>query len=173
MNCLPHSSSLLRHFVRCSFGPALLVAMFSWVLLGSCAERNPVLRQSISGYILLGKDEQIIRFARPFKPTKQVSKVCFNFIDKMHAFDVARMPRFPDGVPLELKASIGATNGTRFDLSHVEASVDGTLCLTPDGDAWSDVARTNLEFNELAASSNLPLHIANIEWVSYSTWEFK
>jgi hypothetical protein len=134
----------------------------------SCKPKDPFVTTPIIGPIVIDTAEQEIVFAQPYKPVKQVVKVCFAYADDLNAFPISKPPLFPDGVRLELTASIIDQHGSNYKLTHVENSVDNYYCISPRSDAWLKISESDTTFLKLIVRSNRRINISRIEWVQYN-----
>ena len=100
-----------------------------------------------------------------------VNKVCFEYLDGLRAGDISKFPRFSDGIALELTALVVDQNGNLFHLNEIENSVQGYLCIRPEGRDWLKISETDLVFTKLQVQSNRPVHFSRIEWVEYDIWD--
>ena len=149
----------------------LFVSVAALSVTVACHRRSPFVDTPISGAIVIDSASREIIFEKPFKPTKQVSKICFEYTDPLSVYDIAKAPQFGDGTNLRLEAKIVDRNGKSYDLDDIENSVDYYICLVPGSKDWLDISKTDTAFVKLIVRSNRPIHLSKIEWVAYNSWD--
>ena len=160
---------LKRSILCLKFWTAFLCAVFLFV---SCKPTDPFDRTPISGNVILDTQGQEFVFERPFKPRKQVVKVCFEYSDDLNAFSISKQPAFRDGTFLKLTGSVVDAKGRTYELSHVANSVENYLCLTPElTDEWMHISKRDVAFIKLLVHSNRKINITKIQWVSFNIWD--
>lgn len=94
----------------------LSLIVLAFTLLLDCKPRDPYTTIPISGPVVLDIDKQEFVFEKPFKPKKQANKICFEYSDYLSVPSISEPPRFLDGSPLVLTASVTDNKGQIHDL---------------------------------------------------------
>lgn len=140
----------------------------------SCKPINPFSHTLISNNLVIDKVGQEIIFDKPFKPKKQVNKVCFDYFDKLKVLDISKPPVFPDETPLLITGYLVDKKGKRYDLDNISKNGTNYLCLTPEYTSeWLNIYKKDISFLKLYVSSNRKFNVSKIEWESYNAWDFK
>jgi len=155
-----HSYRVLQYALAIS----VIVAGFT-----ACRSSNPFTHTLISKEISIDINDQEISFERAFVPKKQVSEVCFEYLDSLSASKIGEPPRFRDGQALDLTAFVIADDGSSYRLDHIVNSVDHYLCMSPNFDNWLDISKADKRFVKLIVRSNRQIHLSKIEWIAYDS----
>ena len=141
-------------------------------LLSACNRGNPFVETPIIGQTVIDTYEQEFVFEKPFKPNKQVNKICFAHSDNLTVDSISEPPKFSDETPLKLTAFIVDQNGRKYELNDIENSVENYLCIVPsEYGEWLDISKTKIVFIKLVVSSNRKVNMSKIQWVGYNVWD--
>lgn len=163
----------MKHFFKHPPMNLVFSSILSIVLINTlaCKPSNPFIDTPISGAKVIDTSEQEIIFNKPFKPKKMINKICFEYSDKLTAEPISEPPKFSDGTTLQLTAVIVDQNDRKYELDHVENSVENYLCIRPKYDAWLNISKTDTTFVKLLIRSNRKINLLQIQWVSYDIWD--
>jgi hypothetical protein len=140
----------------------------------ACKPSNPFIHIPISGEIVIGNNEQIIVFDKPFKPTKQVNEICFEYVGNLKIDAIEKPPLFADSTPLIITNYLVDNYNEKHELSNISKNLPNTLCFTPKNyGEWLNVSKKEVTFIKLIVRSNRKIDVSKIEWNSFNAWDFK
>lgn len=154
----------------------VLVFFLALTLIGfsTCKPSNPFIHTPISGEIVIDNNEREFVFNKPFKPTRQVNEICFEYSENLKIDQITSPPKFADGKPLIITSYLVDQNGEKYETTSITRNGENYICFTPENYvAWLDISKQNISFIKLFAHSNPKINILKIEWKSYNSWDFK
>ena len=156
----------LRHRIA-----TLIIVVIVVAQILACKPSDPFSYIQISGEIVLDTNEQKLDFVEPFKASKQVNEVCFEYSELLKVDYVDKPPVFPDGKPLLIVARLTDQSGSTRELNSIVRNRPGYLCLAPKGGEWW--YKTDVKFTALTVQSNRRISLSKIEWKMYNAWDMK
>lgn len=151
---------------------ALLIAVM-WLAF-ACKLGNPFVFTLIASQITIDQNEKEIVFNQPFKPTKQVNRVCFEYDERLNIGSIKEPPKFSDGTSLMLDLRLFDEQNVQYKFSKIGRNREKYICFVPeDYDQWLDIAEKEVTFVRMTVRCNQTLNISKIEWESYNAWDLK
>ncbi len=163
--------------IKMNFIKSIVIFFFfalTFTGFSACKPSNPFVHTPISGEIVIDNNEREFVFNKPFKPTKQVNEICFEYSENLKISQIESPPKFSDGNPLIITSYLVDQNGEKYQTTHIKRNRENYGCFTPENYvAWLDISKRNISFTKFFVHSNLKINISKIEWKSYNAWDFK
>lgn len=138
----------------------------------ACKTGDPFETWKISGPTTIDSQGRDFTFEKPFKPKKQVIKVCIDYSDDLTVDSISEPPQFEDGVKLNLTAKLIDQNGTQYIADQIANSSKNYLCIRPElTNEWMNISKSKVSFSKIVLFSNRNITVNKIEWVGFNTWD--